>query len=285
MTASSLLPERLTSKTAKEAGSPNYHRRAFLHPVNLGFLLAVGIAAMILGGSGGWQTLTLLFGGAAELLYLGLVPRSRRFRRMVRAEREEREPLSRRERVAELSRENQKRVLGVERLSDAVRTNYRQVNDAAQGLLESHLRKLDDLLEAHLEMLYLRERYRTVASDTTREEVSTARRELEDQIEQASERVRPIRERQLSILEKRLDRYDAAEEQMEVLDAQVDTIEEVVRYVHEESLTLTDPGEITLQLDTLVSEVEETRESVQELEQLFSGRSVPELGVSGGSDE
>lgn len=266
---SSLLPLSEPDET------PNYHRRAFLHPANLAFLGAIALSAVLLAGTGGWQTLVLLFGAAAELLYLGLVPRSTRFRRMIRSEQEEArwKPLTRSERIQELSTPSQKRVLQLERLQHAIQTNYRKVNDAAQGLLESHLEKLDDLMSAHVQMLYLQERYRAYTSETAREEVARSKTKLEGQIAEASPRVRAIRKRQLSILDKRLERYDAAEEHLEILEAQIDAIEEVVRYVHDESLTLTDPQEITLQLDSLVSEVEETRESVRELEDLFRGQS------------
>lgn len=265
---SSLLPDLARPE------EPEYHREAFLHPVNLTFLVGVGIAAFLLAGTGGWQTLVLLFGGALELLYLGLAPQSERFRRLIRSRRteEDEEAISRHERVRQLSRRNQKRFLRLQRLKEAIRANYRKVNDAARGLLESHLRKLDDLLSAHLEMLYLQERYRAFTSETAREELTAEMSELEDRMADTSAEVRAIRKRQLSILEKRLERYDAAEDRLEILDAQIDTIEEVARYVHEESLTLTNPQEITLQLDTLVSEVEETRETVRELDDLLSGR-------------
>jgi len=44
----------------------------------------------------------------------------------------------------------------------------------------------------------------------------------------------------------------------------------VTKYILEQSLTLRNPEEITFQLDTLLSEVEETQASVIEMEEVFA---------------
>ena len=54
-----------------------------------------------------------------------------------------------------------------------------------------------------------------------------------------------------------------------MIEAQVATIEDVVKYIHEQSLTLNNPEEITYQLDVLLSEVEETEASVSQIESVF----------------
>ena len=54
-----------------------------------------------------------------------------------------------------------------------------------------------------------------------------------------------------------------------MIEAQVATIEDVVKYIHEQSLTLNNPEEITYQLDLLLSEVEETEASVSQIESVF----------------
>lgn len=59
-------------------------------------------------------------------------------------------------------------------------------------------------------------------------------------------------------------------ENLEIIEAQLDTIDDVIRYIHEQSLTLRNPEEITFQLDTLLSEVEETEAAVAEIEDVFA---------------
>ena len=48
------------------------------------------------------------------------------------------------------------------------------------------------------------------------------------------------------------------------------TIQDVIKYIHEQSLTLRDPEAITFQLDTLLNEVEETETSIGEIEEVFA---------------
>jgi division protein CdvB (Snf7/Vps24/ESCRT-III family) len=44
----------------------------------------------------------------------------------------------------------------------------------------------------------------------------------------------------------------------------------VVKYIHEQSWTLQNPKEVTMQLDSLLEEVEETQRSIHEIEDVFS---------------
>ena len=57
---------------------------------------------------------------------------------------------------------------------------------------------------------------------------------------------------------------------LEIIKAQLETIIDVTKYIHEQSLTLRNPEEITFQLDTLLQEVEETQATVVEMEEVFA---------------
>ena len=95
--------------------------------------------------------------------------------------------------------------------------------------------------------------------------------ELRDEIASDPPKVAAIKKKRYGILEKRLDKYKRAKENLLVIEAQLETIEDVTKYVYEQSLTMRNPDEVTFQLDTLVSEVEETQATVEELEGVFSG--------------
>jgi hypothetical protein len=82
--------------------------------------------------------------------------------------------------------------------------------------------------------------------------------------------VRAVKKRRLRVLEQRLARFKKGHENLEIIGAQLGTIEDVVKYIHEQSWTLQNPEEISFQLDTLLNEVEETQDSVQEIEEVFS---------------
>ena len=254
----------------------NYTKEAVLTTWNLVFLtvMAVLAAGTALSGLGPpWLfELLLLFGAGAELLYLGIVPRNERFRRLVRSREQarHREPPAQSEIYRRLHRRSQRRYYKLRELKDEIRVNYRQLSYASQGLLDNHLQKIDGLLRSYLELLHQRERYRDLAERTTESSIRQSIRELKKDMADDAERVRSVKQRRLQVLEKRLARFRKAQENLEIIGAQLGTIEDVVKYIHEQSWTLQNPDEVTMQLDALVDEVEETQRAIHEIEDVFS---------------
>ncbi len=264
--------------------TPNYTREAFLHPWNLTFLIvamAVTFGAGILGGGEVLTNLLLLFTAAAELLFLGTVPRDARWQKAIRSRKaaERKKAPSQKEVFSTLSRTDQRRYGRLKRLQSEIRANYEKLSYASQGLLDSHIKKINGLLDSYLNLLHQRERYAYAMQQTTQSELAAAIAALRQDMSDDPPRVRAVKERRLRILESRLTRSKKGRENLEILDAQLATIEDVVQYIHEQSLTLRNPEEITFQLDTLLEEVEETERSVLEVEDIFSS-SIPGGGVS-----
>jgi hypothetical protein len=251
----------------------NYTKEAFLNNWNLAFLAVSIVASFVLYGVLGIELwLPLLFVSAGELLYLGTVPRNERFRRLIRSEKiaERRKPPSQKEIFQLLSRRSQRRYARLRKLKDEIRQNYQSLSYASQGLLDSHVRKIDDLLESYLNLLNQRERYSSYIENATEEDIQQSIDALKEDMADDSERVRAVKQRRLHVLEQRLARFKKGHENLEIIGAQLGTIEDVVKYIHEQSWTLQNPEEISFQLDTLLEEVEETQASVEEIEEVFS---------------
>ena len=250
----------------------NYTKEAFLNPWNLAFLIVAMLTAFFLSGAEPLFNIVLIMAAAAELMYLGIVPRQERFRRAIRSQRaaEHAKPPSQKEVFQLLSRPSQRRYARLRKLEKDIRTNYKKLPYAAQGLLESHLKKIDGLLDSYLTLLHQQERYDHAVESTTESEVLRAIAALRADMADDSERVRAIKERRMRILEGRLERFKKGRENLEIIAAQLETIEDVTKYIHEQSLTLRNPEEITFQLDTLLNEVEETRASVEEIDEVFA---------------
>jgi len=253
--------------------SINYTREAFLNRWNLIFL-AAGIA-MSLGIYGltvlpFWLPLTFVMAG--ELLYLGVMPRNERYRRHVRSQKiaEKNKPPSKNEIFRSLNREDQRRVKRLRDLRDEIRANYQGLSYASQGLLESHLKKIDGLIESYLQMLHQRERYQGQMDGASEQRVLRRIRDLKEDMADDNDRVRAVKQRRMKVLKQRLARFKKGHENLEIIGAQLGTIEDVVKYIHEESWTMQNPEEITFQLDTLLEEVEETQSSVRQIEDVFS---------------
>jgi archaellum component FlaC len=251
----------------------NYTKEAFLNPMNLGFLIMAMLTAFFLSGVGEpWTNVVLILAAALELMYLGVVPRNERFRRAVRSQRaaEHSKPPSQKEIFQVLTKFSQRRYARLRKLEKDIRTNYRKLSYASQGLLDSHLDKIDGLLDSYLNLLYQKERYEYTVQSGAESEVVQAIAALRDDMSDDMPKVRAIKERRLRILEQRLQRFKKSNENLEIIEAQLETIEDVVKYIHEQSLTLRNPEEITFQLDTLLSEVEETEAAIEEIEEVFT---------------
>ena len=254
----------------------NYTKEAFLNPWNLTFLIVAMAAAFgtsLLGaGSEFLFNTVLLFTAALELLFLGTVPRQERFRRAVKAQRaaEHSKPPTQKEVYRLLSRPNQRRYARLRDLEKKIEANYRKLSYASQGLLDSHINKIDGLLDSYLTLLNQKERYEQYGKRTEESEVVRSITDLRKDMEDDPPRVRAIKARRLKILEQRLERFKKSHENLEIIEAQLETIEDVIKYIHEQSMTLRNPEEITYQLDLLLNEVEETEASIGEIEEAFA---------------
>ena len=259
-------------------GEINFSREAFLHPWNLSFLTlgigaALGFGLFDLGGLGNilfqsLLTLTIAF----ELLILGYVPRQKRFRNLIRAKHAAiaAKPPTQREMYRQLNRVNQRRYIRLRDLEKELQGHYRKFSFASQGILESHTAKIEGLMMSCLKLLFQQERYTALFHTRQEQELATAIGAIEAELEHASsEPLRNIKLRRLKVLEQRRERLKKSQQQLEMIEAQVETIEDVVKYIHEQSLTLSNPEEITYQLDLLLSEVEETEASVSQIESVF----------------
>ncbi len=252
----------------------NYTKEAFLHPWNLVFLIAamaVAFGASMVFPEFMFNTI-LLFTAALELIFLGTMPKQERFRRAVKARQAavHAKPPTQKELYRLLNRPNQRRYARLRDLEKKIESNYRKLSYASQGLLESHISKIDGLLDSYLTLLNQKERYKQYGQRTEEKEVVRSIGELREEMAHDPPRVRAIKARRLKILEQRLERFKKSHENLEIIEAQLETIEDVIKYIHEQSLTLRNPEEITYQLDLLLSEVEETESSIGEIEDVFA---------------
>jgi hypothetical protein len=257
----------------------NYTKEALFNTWNLVFLIAVAAAAAALGVIEflpAWlPQLILLVGGGAELTYLGVMPRTERFQRYVRAEKraERHQAPSQREIFSQLRNQSQRRYAKLRKLKDQIQTNYQKLSYASQGILSSHVDKIDGLLDSYLDLLHQRERYRDFMDSATENRILESIESLKKDMADDPDRVKAVKQRRLKVLERRLARFRKAHENLEIIGAQLSTIEDVVRYIHEQSWTLQNPEEVTTQLDTLLQEVEETQSSIREIEDVFAAPS------------
>jgi hypothetical protein len=64
----------------------------------------------------------------------------------------------------------------------------------------------------------------------------------------------------VTILQKRLQKFTVAQEKYAMCETHLETIEDAIRYIYEQSMTMNKPEEIGFQLDNLLTDVDETAE-------------------------
>ena len=84
-------------------------------------------------------------------------------------------------------------------------------------------------------------------------------------------RVQDINKKRVEILSKRLEKYQKINENRQVVDAQCSAVEDVLQLVRDQSVTMRDPQQVSDQLANLVHDVEQTEQTVQQVESIFSG--------------
>lgn len=248
----------------------NFTREAFLHPLNMGMLFTSTLAAFFLNDVGQVSNLIFTVAFGMELMYLGIVPRLPRYQKSVRMRklRERNEAMEERIVFQELDRKSQKRFLVLKHLSKLIKQNFDKLPYSSQGLLENIRNKIQELLSNYLTLLDLNKRYRTYIDSSLEKKLhSDIEREEKLIAETDSERLKNTKKRRLTILKKRLKRFEAAKEKSMICETHLETIEDAVRYIYEQSMTMSDPEEIGFQLDNLLMEVEETSQIINDLDE------------------
>lgn len=248
----------------------NYTREAFLHPVNMGFLLVATISAFALSDVGLISNVILAMAFGTELTYLGIIPRLPRFRKNVKLSKlRERNAESEEKNVfQELDQKSKKRFLVLKHLTKLIKENFDKLPYSSQGLLENIRKKINELVSNYLTLLDLHKRYRLYMNTSVEESLKQEVKNEEEKLETLkSERLKKTRVRRIAILKKRLKKFEIAKEKYLICETHLETIEDAIRYIYEQSMTMSNPEEIGFQLDNLLEEVEETSQLIDDLDQ------------------
>lgn len=250
--------------------SINFTREAFLHPLNMGVLLVATISAFVMSDMGLISNLILTMTFGVELMYLGIVPRLPRFRKNVKLRKiRERNPAAEEKSTfQELDQKSQKRFLVLKHLAKLIKENFDKLPYSSQGLLENIRNKIQELISNYLTLLDLHKRYQLYMHTSVEENLKREVEEEEQKIQSMeSDRLKQTKARRIGILKKRLKKFEIAKEKYLICETHLETIEDAIRYIYEQSMTMSNPEEIGFQLDNLLEEVEETSQLIDDLDQ------------------
>lgn len=249
------------------ADSESYVKAALLQKLNLAALGGAGIASLAL-----MNPLPVLVALGMELVYLGTVPSLPRFKRAVRAKRE-RERHSVEQEATEamlegLSPNQRESYFALRSLRDRILESYARV-PGGTVLADTSAARMDALLTSFVRLLSTLNSYRRYLTNTDRKAIEAELAQLKTELEHDtgdSEKVKEVKRRRVDILGKRLERFDRAAESRELISHQLASIDDFMRLLHEQSITLRDPDVLGQQLDHLASEIQTTDETVREME-------------------
>jgi len=259
-------------------GQVNFVKEALRWQYNWIGLAGAALFAMV-SGTG----LPLVLAAGLELIYLSLVPQSSAFRRLVRswkfAEEKRRRQFSLSAMLDELPKELRGRYEDVCRICVAIRANYGRLSSTAQVFMSQADDRLSGLLQSYLRLLHSafqhREYLRTTSPDAIKREIA----QLEKDLASDTPKVQEINRRRIEILTKRVEKYQKVRENQQVIDAQCSAIEDVLELIRDQSVTLRDPQQLSDQLENLVHDVEQTEQTVREVEAIFE-MAAPEMNHS-----
>jgi uncharacterized protein YukE len=252
----------------KDDGSISYVKAAFHWQYNL-IALAGAAGFALLSASG----LPILLAAGVELIYLSTVPQNVRFQRLVRswqyAEQKKQQQRGLSDLFRELPPEMRSRYARLDAICQGIRENYKRLSSTSQMFAEQMESKLDGLSQSYVRLLNSAFHHRQYLNTTNPDLIRKEAAGLQADLEHEPAKVQEINRKRIEILGKRIEKFDKIKENCQVVDAQCAAIEDVLQLIRDQSVTMHDPQEISEHLDNLVKDVEQTEETVREVESIF----------------
>ena len=253
----------------------NFVREAFHLQYNWIAMVSAGAFALVSG-----SFLPIILGGGLELMYLAIVPQNWRFQRLVRSWKFSEQQQKQQQQLGDLLRmlpaDLQSRYVHAAQVCGSIRTNFAQFSSTSQIFLQQIDTRLQGLLNGYARLLssaaQQQQYLRTAEQDGIKHEIVSLQKSLSSD----PPKVQEINKKRIEILTKRLEKFDKISENRKVVDAQCSAVEDVLMLVRDQSVTMRDPQQVSERLDSLVKDVEQTEQTVQQVEAIFSGMS-PDL--------
>jgi myosin heavy subunit len=252
----------------REYDSATYLKAALTWQYNWIWLAGFLLFAIVSG-----TALPLVLAAGLELIYLSVVPQSKRFQRLVRSWKYQEEK-RRRERgliamFQELPPEMRLRYADVDKVCRSIRQNYARLSTTSQMFAQQMDARLEGLAQSYVRLLHAAYSYRQHLRITNPKAIQHDIEELQRGLPSEAPKVQEINRKRIDILTKRLEKFRTAEENCNVVDAQCAAIEEVLQLIRDQSVTMRDPQQLSDQLENLVHDVEQTEQTIKEVEAIF----------------
>ena len=267
---------------------PNYFKAAFLWQYNLIALAGAAAFAMMSGSE-----LPLVLGAGVELMYMATIPNWERFQRLVRSwdfrEQQKVHDNQMRQLRDRLPFEARERYHQLETIAADIRKNIDRLSPTSQAMLEQLEKQLQGLLTSHIRLNSALAQHREYLQSTDPGSIRKELEQLQRTMSKLPEKVQEINRKRVDILQKRLDKNTRISENQQVIFAQTRAIEDVLHLIRDQSITMSDPQQVSDRLEILVKDVEGTEDTIREMEQVFQiapeAESLLQPGTGSGFDD
>src|ERR1017187_10113804 len=150
-----------------------------------------------------------------------------------------------------------------------IRQNYTRLTSTSQMFVDQMESKLQGLSQSYIRLLNSAFHHRDYLRSTSVEGIKRECAQLEKDVDTDAPKVQEINRKRIEILDKRVEKFEKVRENCQVIDAQCAAIEDVLQLIRDQSVTMHDPQQISEHLDNLVKDVEQTEETVREVESIF----------------
>ncbi len=246
----------------------NYVKEAFKWQYNL---IALAGAAAFAWMSG--NELPLVLAGGLELMYLAAVPQMERFQRLIRSRKYEEEKRAHDQALFRLQQslppEIRDRHWKLIQICNVISANYKRFSSTSQIFLEQLENQLQELLASYVRLSHAALQTRDYLQQTNQDSIRREIDGLKKALPKETPKVQEINSKRIEILEKRFEKYDKIKENRQVIDAQCEAVADVLELIRDQSITMSDPQQLSDRLESLVKDVQTTEESVREVESIF----------------
>ncbi|MGZ4894979.1 MAG: hypothetical protein ACXVJ0_01035 [Candidatus Angelobacter sp.] len=233
-----------------------------------------------LGGAAAFALVTgtaipIALAGGLELMYLAVVSQHPRFQRLVRSWKFAEEQKLNEQKLGDMLRslppDMQGRYIKLAEVCRSIRANFAQLSSTSQIFVQQMDTRLEGLLHGYARLLSAAFQQRQYVKTTDPDLITKEIAALQQHLNSDPPRVQDINKKRVEILSKRLEKYKKINENRQVVDAQCSAVEDVLQLVRDQSVTMRDPQQVSDQLANLVHDVEQTEQTVQQVESIFSG--------------
>jgi hypothetical protein len=247
----------------------SFVKEAFNNQYNWISLAAAGAFAVVSA-----SFLPVLLAAGAELMYLATIPNNNRFQRLIRsrklAEEKQQTQQSLSDLLKSLPGDLQTRYIKLAEVCGGIRANFAQLSSTSQIFVQQMDSRLEGLLHGYARLLQAAYQQRQYAKTVDPAGIQNEITALQKKVNTDPPKVQDIDKKRIEILSKRLEKYQKINENRQVVEAQIAAMEDVLQLVRDQSITMRDPQQVSDQLDNLVKDVEQTEETVKQMEAIFS---------------